>query len=83
MNQEQKCVPIQIIQVVINSDISSKKLLTKDELAIYMGKSTNSSWINGLMQKGVLMETRHYRRFGTTPMFIREAIEEDIIAGKI
>jgi len=82
VSQEQKCTPTQTIRI-INSDLASKELLTKNELAIYMGKSTTSSWVNNLIRKGVLMETRHYRKFGGAPMFIRKAIEDDIIAGKI
>ena len=82
MNQKQRRAQKNARKVIITT-VDNKKLLTKEELAIYFGLSTNSSWVNNLMTKGVLMENIHYRYFGVSPMFIREVIEDDIISGKL
>jgi hypothetical protein len=82
VNQKQRRAPKNARKVIVTT-VDNKKLLTKEELASYFGLSTNSSWVNNLMKKGVLMENTHYRYFGVSPMFIREVIEDDIISGKL
>jgi len=82
MNQKQRRAQKHVRRVVVVS-LDNKKLLTKEELAAYFGKSTNSSWVNQQMQKGVFMKQRHYIKAGVSPMFIREAIEDDLISGKL
>jgi hypothetical protein len=82
MNRKQWRAQKHVRRIIVAS-LDTKRLLTKEELAAYFGKSTNSGWINGKMQKGVLMEEIHYCKIGGSPMFYREIIEDLIISGNL
>ena len=61
------------------SDISTKKLLTEEEFALYLGRSP--SWVyDRLRKKGVLMEHKHYFDVCGVILYLREQIEQDIIS---
>ena len=63
------------------SVISTKKLLTTSELALYFGRS--EGWVAKIRKKGVLMEKKHYYHISGLIMYDREEIEKAIISNSL
>jgi len=63
------------------SVISTKKLLTESELALYFRRG--KTWTSGLRTKGVLMEKKHYHYIDGLIMYDREEIEKAIISNSL
>ena len=62
-------------------EISTKRLLTEAELALYFGRG--STWTSDLRKKGVFMEKKHYFDFHGLILYSLEDIVNDIMSGTL
>lgn len=63
------------------SVISTKRLLTESELALYFRRG--KTWTSELRTQGVLMEKIHYHYIDGLVMYNREEIEKAIISNSL